>query len=296
MLVVVFTALAVSTGVLADTLARARWPYRAPRSAIVLWQAIGLAWGLAMVGAALSMGLAPYHRGVVPGLVALARRGTHPLDPLHYTALAAGLAGCGALLIALAASSVAVCAARRRHRSLLALVARRDPDLPDALVLDHPDAAAYCLPGVQPRVVVSAGALRALGRLELAAVLAHERAHARERHDLVLLPFTSLRRVLPGLRVVDEAIAAVHLLVEMRADDQARRQQSPRLLARALVRFGTAPAPLGALGAAEHDVVARVRRLVEPAPDLPWQARFAAYGGAFALAALPLLLLCVPIP
>lgn len=42
-------------------------------------------------------------------------------------------------------------------RDLLTLVARDDPAAPDALVLGHPCAAAYCLPGVRRR---GAGAAR----------------------------------------------------------------------------------------------------------------------------------------
>lgn len=297
-LAVAFAALAVGCAANAGGLGRAHWPYRAPRAAILLWQATGLAWGLAIVGTALSVGLAPYGRGVLLGLGALSGRGVAPLGSVHYAALAAGAVVCGALLFALAAHVVHVVAARRRHRSLLALVARDDPGVPGALVLDHPGAAAYCLPGVRARVVVSAGTLRMLAPAELAAVLAHERAHARERHDLVLLPFASLRLALPGLPAVRDAIAAVHLLIEMRADDRARRQHASGPLARALVRFGGAAAgdaPCGALGAAGHEVVARVRRLVRPQPELPRGARCAVYGAALTVGALPVVLLCLPV-
>lgn len=296
-LAAMFAALLAGSALLAATLGRAEWPYRAPRAAILLWQAVGLAWGLAMVGAALSAGLAPYGRGVLPGLVALAGEGAAELGPAHYAALAAGFAVWVVLLSALAVHVVDVLAARRRHRRLLTLVARDDPGAPGALVLDHPDAAAYCLPGVRARVVVSAGTVRMLAPGELAAVLAHERAHARERHDLVLLPFASLRRALPGLPVVRDAIAAVRLLVEMRADDRARRQQSADPLARALLRFGVTRAegaPCGALGAGDHDVVARVRRLLRPQPELPGSARCAVYGAALTVGGLPAVLLCLP--
>lgn len=292
-----FALIAAGSCVLACWLTRSTWPYRAPPAAIALWQAGGLACGLAVVGTALSAGLAPYDRGVALGLVALVRHGSAPLDPVHYLALAAGILVSGVLLGALAASFAEAFAARRRHRSLLALVARADPGVPGALVLDHPAAAAYCLPGVRARIVISAGAVGMLRPAELAAVVAHERAHAREHHDLVLLPFTSLRRALPGIRPVAAVIAAVHLLVEMRADDRARRQHASRPLAHALVRVGTsAPsAPCGALGAADHEVVARVRRLVEPQPELPLLARACVYAGAATLAVLPAVLLVLPL-
>ena len=77
--------------------------------------------------------------------------------------------------------------------------------------------------------MVSVGTLELLGRGELAAVLAHERAHLRERHDLVLLPFTALRRAFPRSATCAGAHRAVALLVEMLADDRALRgRPTPR--------------------------------------------------------------------
>jgi hypothetical protein len=101
---------------------------------------------------------------------------------------------------------------------------------------------------------------------QLAAVLSHERAHARARHDLVLLPFAALCRALPGVRWARAAEDAVALLVEMAADDRARRSHADRVLAAALVRFAAAPVrmtPPGAL-AATGQLTARVTRLLAP--------------------------------
>ena len=138
--------------------------------------------------------------------------------------LAAGLALLASLCWVLIAVSAAALQARRRQRALLALLAHGDPKVPGALVVDYPTAAAYCLPGLRSRIVVlSVGTLELLGRGELAAVLAHERAHLRERHDLVLLPFTALRRAFPRSAMCAEAHRAVALLVEMLADDRALR-------------------------------------------------------------------------
>lgn len=175
--------------------------------------------------------------------------------------------------------------AQRRHRDLLTLVARDDPAAPGALVLDHPSAAAYCLPGLHPRVVVSAGTLSLLDRAQLAAVLEHERAHADERHDLVLLPFTALCRALPWAGWLHAAAAMVALLVEMRADDKALDKHAEGPLASALLRFATAGSltPSGALGAADRDVEARVQRLLV-------HGRPARFRGAVALATATVLL------
>src|SRR5262249_31453431 len=80
-------------------------------------------------------------------------------------------------------------------------------------------------------IVISAGALNLLDTDELAAVLAHERAHLRARHDLVLLPFTALLRAFRWSATARAANAEVALLVEMLADDRARRRRPARELA-----------------------------------------------------------------
>lgn len=257
----------------------ARWTHRAPRLAILLWQALGVAWGLASIGALLAFAVMPYGRGVLHGLVAFVRgaQPARPWDATHVLAMVAGLALLAVLTMVTLTACVRTLRARHRHRRLLALIAREEPGIPGVRVLDHPGAAAYCVPGWNSEVVVSAGAVALLSQDELAAVLAHESAHARERHDLVLLPFTALRAALPWSRTVADAQAQVELLVEMAADDRARRHASARRLATALLRFGTAgamPAPHGMLGLQSH-VMARVDRLIRPAPELSPGWRYA---------------------
>jgi Zn-dependent protease with chaperone function len=258
----------------------ARWTYRAPKTAIILWQAVGVAWGLATTGAMLAYGVEPYHQGLLHGLFAFAEGQTpaEPWDLPHAFAMAAGLTALTALVMVLIAAGVQVLRARHRHRMVLALIARDDPFVPGVRVLDHPGAAAYCVPGLRSQVVISAGAMELLSEDELTAVLAHEAAHVAERHDLVLLPFGALGRALPWSKTVREAQAQVELLIEMAADDRARRYCSPRRLATALLRFGTAgalPAPHGMLGVGAQSVMARVDRLVKPAPELSARARYA---------------------
>jgi Zn-dependent protease with chaperone function len=310
---------AVATGSVlgASALAQASWPRRSPAAAILLWQALGLAGGVAAVGTLVGLGL--------PGGLGVARSFLHPgtvfravtalrlpfalgamptiLMAFRLTCLAAGLALFASLCWVLVAASAAVLQARRRQRALLALLAHGDPMVPGALVVDHPSAAAYCLPGLRsPLVVVSVGTLRLLGRGELAAVLAHEHAHLRERHDLVLLPFTALRRAFPRSAMCAEAHRAVALLVEMLADDRALRGRPARELVSALVRFGTAgacPAPAGALaavgatGAPQGEVAARVARLLQPVRPLPRPAIAAICLAAALLAAAPVALLII---
>lgn len=308
---VLLAAVAVGSVRCAHAMLRAAWPRRSPATAILLWQALGLAGGLAAVGALLAIGVSGpgEQTGVVGGLTALASRLVSgqlvaPHQPLlltgiRFTALVAGFALftalCGVLVMAFADAV----GARRRQRELLALLAHGDPKVPGALVIDYPAAAAYCLPGIRSQIVVSAGTLALLGPAELTAVLAHERAHVRARHDLVLIPFTSLRRAFPRSRVVAQSYRTVALLVEMMADDRALRVRGllPRELATALLRFGTAgadAAPAGAMAAAEGEITARVKRLLTPPPPLPRAAQAAVVIGSAVMVAVPLLLLVIP--
>jgi beta-lactamase regulating signal transducer with metallopeptidase domain len=282
----------------AHLLSRARWTWRTPRLGIALWQALGLCWGIATIGALLGLALHPYGRGVLYGLPGLYDDQAARLNPAQAAALLAAVSLTGVLLVMLMYAVVQVFRARRRHRALLALVSRRDSAVPDTLVLDHPAAAAYCVPGVRSsKVVVSAGTMELLDRAELAAVLAHERAHARERHDLVLLPFASLRQLFPQFGLVGRCLDAVELLIEMAADDRARHGRPPRELATALLRFAAArpaAAPSGTLGVASHGtVMARVNRLMEPQP-LPRGTRLATAVAVPVIAGVPLLLILMP--
>jgi Zn-dependent protease with chaperone function len=289
-------AAALAAGYLgALLLTRSRWTWRSPRGAIVCWQLVGLALGLCAIGLPLAIGLAPYRAGIGPALLWFARDIVSGALPPGMTAwrgalVLLGLLIGGRLVLATLAHLVHTLRLRRRHRDLLALVARADPAAPGALVLDHPSAAAYCLPGMRSTVVVSAGTLRLLDGEQLAAVLSHEWAHGRERHDLVVLPFGALCRVLPFAGWLRAARDAVALLVEMRADDRARRAHTDGPLAGALLRFATAPAtvtPPGALGAAGH-LEARMDRLAMSGRRPPLVRAGLALAGAAVLAATPL--------
>lgn len=309
----VFILAAVATGCVlsASALAHAHWPRRSPAAAIVLWQGIGLGWGLAAVGTLLGIGAAGYGTGVatatlrrVAGIAA--RWPIHPelsiLAAIQLLCLAAGLALLAVLCWILLAASAAALRARQRQRVLLNLLAHGDPKVPGALVVDHPAAAAYCLPGLRSAIVVSAGTLALLDDHELAAVLAHERAHLRERHDLVLLPFAALLRAFRWAAVARKAQRAVALLVEMHADDRALRNRPARELATALLRVGAAGGggvPSGALAATDAagggDVTARVIRILRPAPGLSPAARLLAGLAAAGAVGIPALLLLVPL-
>jgi Zn-dependent protease with chaperone function len=309
--VLLLAAVAVGTVPAAAALASARWPYRSPAAAIALWQALGLSWGVAAVGALAGLVAVRARWGLVGGVLAGAAQAVRDAA-LGSTAAAviavgrlafllAGAALLGLLCWVLLAASAAVLLARRRHRVLLSLLAHGDPKVPGALVVDSPAAAAYCVPGLRSRIVISAGTLALLDAAELAAVLAHERAHLRARHDLVLLPFSALGQAFPRSQLVRQAHTTVALLVEMLADDRALRHRPARELATALLRVGASGAPqapsgaLAAVPAADGETVARVARLLAPAPRLPAPALALIWSAAAALVAVPVALLLLPL-
>jgi len=266
-------ALAVACVPAAQLLAGAAWPRRCPIAGIALWQALGLGWGLAAVGALAAFG----RSGPIATGGTIGRWGV--VAVLRLLSLTASIALLTLLCWILLAAIAAVLKARHRQRDLLGLLAHADPKVPGALVVDYPAAAAYCVPGLRSAIVVSAGALDLLDNDELAAVLAHERAHLRARHDLVLLPFTALLRAFRWSATARAANAEVALLVEMLADDRARRRRPARELATALLRVGVSgggQAPVGALAATgaalDGELAARVARLLRPPPGLPFTA------------------------
>jgi hypothetical protein len=317
-IVLVLGAISAGCVLAARSLASAAWARRSPAVAIGLWQALGLSWGLATVGVLVGIGLGldaragngPTWRVVesAAGRPAWLLTGAGGAAAGHWTLLTGVRALClisGVALLAvlcwiLGAALAAVLRARHRQRLLLGLLAHGDPKVPGVLVVDHPAAAAYCVPGLRASIVVSAGALDLLSPAELNAVLAHERAHLRARHDLVLLPFAALLRAFRWSATARNANHHVALLVEMLADDRARRRGPARELATALLRvaaYGAGPAPAGALAAgtaSAAELTARVTRLLRPQPRLPVLLVVLVSVAAAVLALLPAAALLLP--
>ncbi|HEY0813060.1 MAG TPA: M56 family metallopeptidase [Pseudonocardia sp.] len=277
-------------------LATSRWPERDPVTALLLWQSIGLAGGLALVGAGLIYGLAPLGPPV-PAAAAVvdavaAGRSPAGLGVPHVVALVLTVALVVRLLSVLAAVAVRTLRVRARHRDLLDLLGTPWPAVPGARVLDHPVPVAYCLPGLRSRLVVSAGVLDCLDVGQVWAVLAHERTHLRERHDLVVLPFVAWGATAPFIRGMVCAQLAVATLIEMRADDVAVRRASADQLSNALVAMGGS-APAAALSSFTSALDRRLARITDPLAPLPLGVRVLVRLVALGLVAVPVVALLV---
>lgn len=206
-------------------LSRADWPMRAPVIALLVWQGIGLAGGISMIGALSFTGLALFHEH-------------------HLLALIPAAALTLYLLAHLTATTVHVTRQRHRHLALLNLLTAPHPTRARTRVLEGTAPIAYCLPkGSGSVTVLSRGLLDQLDADELAAVVAHERAHVEQRHDLLLLVFRAWRSALPWFPMAARADTEVAALVEMLADDHARREVRDEVLARAILKVGTPGVP-----------------------------------------------------
>lgn len=134
----------------------------------------------------------------------------------------------------------------------------------NVIVVDAPEAAAYCVYGRPPTIVVTSAAVAALDERQLGAVLAHERAHLTGHHPNVVAALRSLATVFPRLPLMTEGAAEVSRLLEMCADDAATRDQGRNALLSGLITLAGV-APSGALGAADVAVLTRAKRLTAPA-------------------------------
>lgn len=281
-------------------LARATWTMRAPRAAVVLWQSIALAAVLSAfsAGIAIAIGLfvpGPDGRPTATVTSEIKVLGW-PLWLLYVVVLALTLLVGARLMLAIVQVAVATRRRRAHHRMLVDLLGRsHDPALTRSSglrIIDVEQPLAYCLPGVRSRVVVSEGTLRALSEPELSAILSHECAHLRARHDLVLEMFTAVHAAFPRFVRSANALDAVRLLIELLADDAAVRVEGPTPLARALVACASSRMPSGALAAGGPHTVTRVRRLCGRPNSTPLAVM--AYGTAAAVLIVPTVALAVP--
>lgn len=152
----------------------------------------------------------------------------------------------------------------RTHADIARITGRALPGT-GALVLDDPRPAAYCVAGRPAAIVVTSGALAVLDQPQLAAVLAHERAHLAHRHHLLAVLTRGLAAAFPGVPLFTQGAAEVARLAEMAADDAAARGSGRPTVVAALLALATGTVvPATSLAAAAHAVPARVERLLTP--------------------------------
>lgn len=133
--------------------------------------------------------------------------------------------------------------ATRRFVASLPVVGERRIAGQDVTIVRTPTVSAFCVGLSRPSVYLAESALEALRPDELAAVVAHEAHHARNRDPLRIFIVRSLSDslfFLPALRRLTEGYAS---LAELDADRAAIRRAAgdPRPLAGALAAFDDSP-------------------------------------------------------
>ena len=284
----------------ARMLGRARWTGRAPLLAIVTY--LAAAWSVVAALGLAGLTLAVHATALGGGLSHLIGACVLRLRSEYATPGGAAVAGLGLILAGAVLARTAVTATTHlravgrqalRHAQTARLVGVPEPAL-GALLVEDSRPAAYCVAGRHPTVVLTTGAVAALNPGQLDAVLAHERAHLAGHHHRLLAVARICRQVLPFLPLMQYADAQVARLVELHADDAAKRVRGPRPLATALVALATSGSPAPALAAAATDTVQRIHRLLDPAEPLGKGRRQMLRLTAAALALTPLLLALVP--
>lgn len=290
--------------VIPSHLRRARWVDRAPRLAIASWQALtgAVLASTIMAGLALTIPTVHVSRHLAEFLQACAMA-----LRLHYAFPGSAVFGILGALFAIAllvrstwflsTAAVKMVQERAHHLRVLDLVGQRDAQR-GIVILECEESMVYCLPGRRNRTVVTTAALNALDDNQLEAVLAHERAHLAERHDLAIALSTALAEAFKNMTVFRTAASEISRLVELRADDVAAARTDRLTVADALLAvLSTATAhtrPAVALFAGGNGTSARVRRLIPPSNPL---GRIQAVVGSLGIAiilTLPLLILGGP--
>lgn len=151
-----------------------------------------------------------------------------------------------------------------RNLEILRVVARTDrcpAGGPPTLWLRSDRVAAFSFGGHGGAVVLTDGLRARLAEEGVQAVLAHERAHVRGHHHLMVAVVEVLARAFPMVRLLAEGPAALREQVELAADLSAVRHCGPDALRDALMMLTGASTPERALAMARDAVDVRLRRL-----------------------------------
>lgn len=294
-------AYAVAAAGAAPLLRKGTWAERSPKVGIIVWQSLSMTVlaSVVLAGVMLAVPVMPFTMTLADFL----RACVTVLREQYSTPGGAVVTTAGAFMSAALTARTAYClfseviATRRAHRSQsrsLALLGRRDPS-GRFLVVDHQTAAAYCLPGRNNEIVLTSAALGALDEDQRTAVIAHEMAHLRAHHHLIMAMAKAMHRAFPRIPAFSIAHSELTRLIEMDADDRAALSNARLTVATAMVRLAEAgPAPSAALGAGGTSALARVRRLVTPSAPLGTLHVILAISAAAAMLVLPLAVAVAP--
>lgn len=151
-------------------------------------------------------------------------------------------------------------------------------------VVDSDRPYAVTLPGKAGQIVVSTAMLELLDDDEQRVVLAHERAHARHRHDRYLLTAELVAAVLPPLRTLARR---VNYSIERWADEAAAATCGDRrLVAMTLGKVAVQTHPRTVASFGGLGVASRMGALMAPPVSRPQRPRLVALWATLVVAAL----------
>ena len=284
-------------------LTRAAWPEREPVVALWVWQCLVatvlLCFLAALVLAAAALFGTVRDRVFAPAPEAVAAAYDLSATPAWAAVLTLLLALGAAWTTAMLARELAD--ARRRRLLARAHLRERAPELPAGLpaargpllVLEDEYPDAWWMPGHPPQLIVTTGALHRLTGHQLEAVLAHERGHARARHDWLLHLSTALATGFPHIPLFAHFCEQTRRLVELAADDTASRRHGHLTTALALIELNQHRGVLSCANS-RRLLGERVDRLLEPPPRLARRRRALTTAAAALVPLVPLLITFAP--
>lgn len=278
--------------VLDRRLAKANWVTRAPTTALLLWQALGFATVSSTLAASVLLAHDALEHALLwllqvdKGQLHVAYAGDRQIPFAWNLTLAAGFLALAALISCVSWYGWVAERKRSAHRLLDGDVLTRSKT--EAVIsVTGETAFAYCLPrrrmpNREARVVISEAAQDRLSAEELAAVIAHERAHLAGQHHRVVTVANAVAALTSRLGLLVNWGEQTRRLVELAADDRAARTCGRSTVARALLAMAT-PDPAanpssghghsGVLAAGASDMSERIRRLMpastHPGPERP---------------------------
>lgn len=178
-----------------------------------------------------------------------------------------------------------------KHVELAWLLTGRTPRTGTVLWLPSTEPLAYSVAGDPPLVVMSTELRQCLDPDAVLAVEAHERAHVRRHHHLLIGVAQAVAAGLGWLPLMRHSPSLVRTLVELDADAHAARAHGHHGLHRALQTLQGVAAPAPALGIAGDCTQLRLARLTGRQSSGPgrFAGSTAACGAALAMGMTTLL-------
>lgn len=215
-------------------LSRGHWRVRRPRLCLVTWFTLfasGLVSTVAAVVVAVALGMRA-HTAASSGSVI----GPTGDFLLAWLALAASGAALSLVLTKVGSMVVAERQLRVEFARLVENAAYRHEVVRGLTVtfVASRQPIACALRGRTPEIMISSRLDQHLRPREIRAVIEHERAHVRGRHDLITRAAALNCACLPALLAPRELRRTTALLIELIADDRAARSTSPADVAAAL--------------------------------------------------------------